>query len=214
MNESPESPLSSRKRDFGALALFAAVGLSVAVTLGATFSSAATGALQALWQQVTANRDAKVTAEFDLQAGAIGELDTVLRQVKQQVASLDGRLTLAGAAAAEGTDIRFAKLDSDIATLSARIATLTAGQAATAEGLNASLTNAGIEIGALRSSIGERDDRQDKDIAELKQRLDRLQDIVSGRDVTSSIRTPRYKRVRQVRRHSGASQSAVAVGIR
>lgn len=179
----PLQPLHAPTRDTTAMVLFAAVGFALAIAIGAIFSSTAMTALQNLVAGVTADQTAATKRELGSQAGAINALDRAVRSVRQEVAALDRRLdAAANKDQARATDARFAKLDSDIASLSAKVTTLSADHVALADGLNTSLEQAGIEIGALRTSLRERDDSEAQQIAALTQRLDRLQHLVTARD--------------------------------
>lgn len=204
-------PATPKKRDSESLILLTAIGLSLAVTLGVSFSSAATGALNSAISTVSAfgtQPNSRLTAEVDLQGGAITELNQALRSVKGQVAMLSANDGDELGAAAEH---RFAKLDADISALTAKIEAMNAarneavankalsGQVA---GLETGLSFAELEIGALRTSLNGKDDKRGKEIAAIATRLERLETIVNGRDITSSINSikkPR-KRVRPVAR--------------
>jgi hypothetical protein len=202
-------PAQPKKRDSESLILLTAIGLSLAVTLGVAFSATATGTLQSAISAVSGFGNpshSKLTAEVDLQGGAITELNQALRSVRGQVAMLNANDGGELGAAAEH---RFARLDADITALTARIEALSAardeavankalsGQVA---GLETGLSFAELEIGALRSSLNGKDDKRGKEIAAIASRLERLETIVNGRDVTSSLRKPLRKRLRPVAR--------------
>jgi hypothetical protein len=199
-------PAQPKKRDSESLILLTAIGLSLAVTLGVAFSATATGTLQSAISGFGNPSHSKLTAEVDLQGGAITELNQALRSVRGQVAMLNANDGGELGAAAEH---RFARLDADITALTARIEALSAardeavankalsGQVA---GLETGLSFAELEIGALRSSLNGKDDKRGKEIAAIASRLERLETIVNGRDVTSSIRKPLRKRLRPVAR--------------
>lgn len=195
-------PATPKKRDSESLILLTAIGLSLAVTLGVSFSSAATGALQSAVGLVSAfgtPSNSKLAAEVDLQGGAITELNQALRSVKGQVAMLNA---IDGDELGAAAEHRFAKLDADISVLTAKIEALTANKALSGQvaGLETGLSFAELEIGALRSSLNGKDDKRGQEIAAIATRLERLETIVNGRDITSSIKKPVRKRVRHVTR--------------
>ena len=206
----PALPAPTKKRDSESLILLTAIGLSLAVTLGVSFSATATGALQSALSSVSSFRaqpSPKLVAELDLQGGAITEINEALRSVRGQVAMLNANDGDELGAAAEH---RFAKLDADISALTAKIEALNAardeaiankalsGQVA---GLETGLSFAELEIGALRTSLNGRDEKRGQEIAAIATRLERLEAIVNGRDITSSIKKPApRKRIRSVNR--------------
>jgi hypothetical protein len=198
-------PATPKSRDSESLILLTAIGLSLAVTLGVSFSSAATGALQSAFDAFGIQQTAKANAELDLQGGAIIEINQALRSVKSQVAMLNAN---DGGELGVVAEHRFARLDADVSALTAKIEALSAARDAVANtglngqvaGLEIGLTMAGLEIGALRSSLEGRDDKRGKEIAAIATRLDRLETIVHGREVTGSIKRPLRKRVRHVAR--------------
>ncbi|MDB5601112.1 MAG: hypothetical protein JWN71_3156 [Xanthobacteraceae bacterium] len=198
-------PATPKSRDSESLILLTAIGLSLAVTLGVSFSSAATGALQSAFDAFGIQQTAKANAELDLQGGAIIEINQALRSVKSQVAMLNAN---DGGELGVVAEHRFARLDADVSALTAKIEALSAARDAVANtglngqvaGLETGLTMAGLEIGALRSSLEGRDDKRGKEIAAIATRLDRLETIVHGREVTGSIKRPLRKRVRHVAR--------------
>lgn len=199
----------SKKSDSESLILLTAIGLSLAVTLGVSFSATATGALQSAISAVSVfgtQQNAQLAAEVELQGGAITEINQALRSVKGQVAMLSAD---EGNELGANTEHRLAKLDADISALTAKIEALSAARDVVAAnsalsgqvaGLETGLTVAGLEIGALRTSLEGRDDKRGKEIAALTSRLDKLESIVNNRDITSSIRKPVRKRVRHAAR--------------
>jgi hypothetical protein len=199
-------PATPKSRDSESLILLTAIGLSLAVTLGVSFSAAATGALQSAFDAFGIQQTAKANAKLDLQGSAIIEINQSLRSVKSQVAMLNAN---DGGELGVVAEHRFARLDADVSALTAKIQALSAARDAAAAntalsgqvaGLETGLTVAGLEIGALRSSLEGRDDKRGKEIAAIATRLDRLETIVNGREVTGSIKRPLRKRVRHVAR--------------
>ena len=171
---SPEKP--SKKSDLTALTLFIAIGFAVAITGGVALSGAATGALQQALRAIDFGRDAReaaatVAREQRRQAQSIGKLERVLDTVVAEIATLNTRTDVGNAA----------PLRADM------------------HKLNAAIVKDGIEIAGLRSSISEHEKARRDDVTIINKRLDRLETLMTGHDLTGSIRPKPLPRPRPQR---------------
>ena len=214
-----KSPAGSR-RDSTALALLGAMLLVLAMTMGVSMTAAASGGFQDIVRTVKAAfgiEDALVT-EQQRQASIVAVLERRLHTVTTEVGSLTSRALSTRYQDAAVSD-RFTTLETDISALTAEIRALraprievTAGApAAQVDFLEATLVEVGSGVVTLRSSFDEFAQSTRKDIADLAQlqrktiaditsRVDRIEQLVTTRDLTGSIRTTVRKKKVRIRR--------------
>ncbi len=202
-------------RGYGAPIFLAAMGLALATTSGAILSAAGQGDLQQAVRIMGFTRGAELETAQRQQAAELSRLDGQLRVVISALATLNSGSTGARNDTAVGDHL--ARLDADLGKLRAETARL---QTATAElrtaqdamaaaepwrpqveELKAALTLAGIETGALRSSLDAGDHTRRREMVEMGRRVDRLERLATA-ETTSSAPQPRRHSLHSGRRPS------------
>jgi hypothetical protein len=180
------------KSDSTALALMIGMVLAVAVTSGASFTAAGSGALQRGLRSLGFGRDTEIAIEQRKQATALAEIDRMISRMDREIGSLTTRMTAAEANDTAATD-QLAKLDGDMAALSTDVKDMrTRSEAGEAwrkpvDHLNAAVTGARSDIVTLRSSLDAHEQLRRNDIAAITRRLDRLEQGAAARDATASV---------------------------
>jgi hypothetical protein len=182
-----------RKGDSTALALMIGMVLAVAVTAGAAFHSAGSGALQAALKSLGFGRDTEIQAEQRRQAQSLSELERIMNRMDNEIGGLTTRMSRTESAdAAAGA--RLGALDNGIAGLATDVKDLRARAEAGGEGwkkpvehLNTAVTGARSDIINLRSSIDAFEQTRRSDIGTLNRRVERLEKALIARDATSSV---------------------------
>jgi chromosome segregation ATPase len=162
-----------QKGDSTALALVWAAVIACTLTAGILISSSGSGALQQTLRTLGFGRQSEIEARQQQQALTIAGLERIIQNVGREVGTLNTRVGVSehkGAIASE----QLARLDGDVISLR--------GEMAQARVMHQ-------EMGRLRSTIDANDRNQQKTIATLSKRLDRLEQQMS-RDLTSSVRAP------------------------
>ena len=212
--------LGISRGDSTALALLGAMLLALAVIMGLSMTGVASGALQGVARTAfgVLGIDTEFSTEQRRHAEAIAGIEQRVDDVMAEVGGLASRASLARYHDAAVSD-RFATLETDIAALTAEIRALRAPRNEASAGapraqvdfLEATVVEVGSSVVSLRSSLDEfaetyRKDmaaqRKDitvlaqthrKDMTDLAKRLDRVEQAVAAREVTSSIRVPARK---------------------
>jgi hypothetical protein len=218
--------LAISRRDSAALALLGGMLLALAVIMGVSLSGAASGVVRTALGVF--GLDAEFSTEQRRHAEAIAGIEQRVDDVMAEVGGLASRANVARYHDAAVSD-RFATIETDIAALAVEIRALRAPRNEASAGaprarvdfLEATVVEVGSSVASLRSSLDEfaeayRKDiaalaqthRKDianlaqthrKDIADVVKRLDRVEQAVAAREVTSSIRIPVRKRARKHR---------------
>jgi hypothetical protein len=186
-----------RKGDSTALALMIGMVLAVAVTAGAAFHSAGSGALQAGLKALGFGRDTEIQAEQRRQAHNLSELERIINRMDNEIGGLTTRMGRAESVDS-ATGQRLGALDHGIAGLATDVKDLRArAEAGGGEGwkkpvehLNTAVTGARSDIISLRSSIDAFEQTRRADIGNLNRRVERLEQALTARDATSSIPAP------------------------
>jgi hypothetical protein len=183
-----------RKGDSTALALMIGMVLAVAVTAGAAFHSAGSGALQAGLKALGFGRDTEIQAEQRRQAQSLSELERIMNRMDNEIGGLTTRMSRTESADAAAGD-RLGALDKGIAGIATDVKDLRAraetgsgdGWKKPVEHLNAAVTGTRSDIINLRSSIDAFEQTRRSDIGTLNRRVERLEQALIARDATSSI---------------------------
>jgi hypothetical protein len=202
---------SLRQEDSTAFALLMAIALALAVVSGVSLSGVASGAMRDVLRAAGVGQNSEIKAEQRQQATAIGKLEKTINTMVGELATLSARNeSTASTGGLPALDARLAKIDAELGSLRARFAGLRFAdprggdkvdtRAATApassddslrrdiDKLNAGLSRDGIEIDALRTTLDERDQSNRKEFNGIYKRLDRLETLLVGHDLTSSTR--------------------------
>lgn len=208
---------SLRQEDSTAFALLTAVALALAVVSGVSLSSVASGAMQAVLRAAGVGQNGEIKAEQRQQAASLGKLEKTVSTMIGEIATLNARNeSTASVGGMPALDERLAKIDAELGALRARFAGMRyadprgiadaklaeprgtadakVAAATTDDGLrrevdrlNAGLSRDGIEIDALRTTLDERDQSNRKEFNGIYKRLDRLETLLTGHDLTGSI---------------------------
>jgi chromosome segregation ATPase len=191
MTPSDQSGRRKPKSDSTALALMIGMVLAVAVTSGASFTAAGSGALQQALRGLGFGRDTEIQAEQRKQATALAEIERIISRMDSEIGSLTTRVTVAEANETAASD-QLAKLDGSMVALSTDVKDLRT-RSETGESwrkpvdhLNTAVTGARSDIVTLRSSLDAYDQSRRNDIATITRRLDRLEQATVARDATAS----------------------------
>jgi chromosome segregation ATPase len=163
--------------------------LAVAVTAGASFSAAGSGALQQAVRTMGFGRDTEIQAEQRKQATSIAELERIISRMDNEIGGLTTRM-----ADAETAGERIARLDGELAAVTVEMKEMRQrSEAAAAEAwrkpvdhLNTAVTGTRSDIISLRSSLDASDQQRRGELGALAKRLDRLEQTLA-RDNTASI---------------------------
>jgi hypothetical protein len=211
--------LAISRGDSAALALLGAMLLALAIIMGVSMTGVASGAFQGVVRTAAGvlGLDAEFSTEQRRHAEAIAGIEQRVDDVMAEVGGLASRASLARYHDAAVSD-RFATIETDIAALAAEIRALRAPRNEASAGapraqvdfLEATVVEVGSSVVSLRSSLDEFAETYRKDmsvlaqthrkhIADITKRLDRVEQAVAAREVTSSIRTPVRRKVRKHR---------------
>jgi len=193
---SASSPPGRRKpkSDFTALSLLIGMVLAVAVTGGASFSAAGSGALRQGLRALGFGRDTEIQAEQRKQATTLAEIERVLNRMDNEIGGLSTRMMRAEANGTAASS-RLARLDGSLATLGTNVDELRA-RSETGGGeqwrkpvdhLNTAVTGVRTDILALRSSLDAFDQSRRSDVGALTKRIERLEQAITAADATASI---------------------------
>lgn len=193
MSASPHVGRAKPKSDSTALALMIGMVLAVAVTAGASFSAAGSGALQQALRTIGFGRDTEIQSEQRKQATAIAELERIISRMDNEIGGLTTRMTSAEAGDGKVGE-RIARLDGEVAAVTSEMKEMRLrNDPAAAESwrkpvdhLNAAVTGARSEIINLRSSIDAYDQQRRGELGALAKRVDRLEQALA-RDNTASV---------------------------
>jgi hypothetical protein len=181
-------PTGAPRRGYGSRIFLIAMGLALATSGSAILSTVGAGKLQHAIQLIGLSRGDEIVAEQRRQAETVAQLEDNLQTVRSEVAMLRSRAITAKLDIAD----HLARLDAGLA----RITTVRiAGWNTPAGGpsheevdeLRINLAMAGIEIGALRSSLDATQQAQQREFGDIAQRVERLEHVVRDPDVTASI---------------------------
>jgi hypothetical protein len=185
------------KRDTTALVLLGAMFIALAMIGSASLSAVGPSAFQDIVNAIGLGRSAAIETEQRRQAAVLDALSEMVHTVSADVGTLTTRVKFADQNDVAVSD-RFSLLDSDIAALVAEIRSLrTVGSDPFDPGpvdhVDNDLRAAQTDILALRSSFDAHEQIYRKDMASMTKRIDRLEQIVNNRDLTSSIQTQMRK---------------------
>jgi chromosome segregation ATPase len=194
MSASIPSGRHSPKSDSTAFALMIGMVLAVAVTVGASLSSAGSGALQEAIRTMGFGRDSDIQAEQRKQTTALAEMERIISRMDNEIGGLTTRITRAESNETAASE-RIARLDGELATVTTDIKDLrlrseNAGGEAwrkPVDHLNTAVTGARSDIINLRSSLDAYDQTRRGDVGALTKRIDRLEQALVIRDATASI---------------------------
>ena len=183
-----------RKSDSTALALMIGMVLAVAVTAGASFHSAGSGALQAGLKALGFGRDTEIQTEQHRQATSLSELERIINRMDNEIGGLTTRMGRAETTDA-ATGQRLGALDGGITNLTTDVKDLRARTEAAGgdawkkpvDHLNTAVTGTRSDIINLRSSLDAFEQTRRSDIGTLNRRVERLEQALTARDATSSI---------------------------
>jgi hypothetical protein len=217
-----DAPSAGVERRSGAVIFLVAMGLALATTSGAILTAAGTGELQDVVRTLGSPGAAEPRVEQLQQTARYARLEHDVRTLIDEVSDLKAQRNEASRDPA--VEDRLARLDSGLAQLNAATAQLTIEQAdlrsetarlrtetgelravqsafaATSDwrdqvdDLKASLARTGIGIDALRSSLDASDYTHRTEIIDIGRRVDRLEHMAAGTEVTGSIATARTRR--------------------
>jgi hypothetical protein len=193
MTVSSDAPsIGTSRRGHGGLIFLMAMGLALATSGGAILSAVGTGGLQHAIQHIGVFRTADIVAEQRRQSETVAQLEDSLRSLMGEVAMLKSREITKRVDVEE----RLSTLDAGLARLALDSATLRIARSDASgpsheevDELRTNLAMAGIEIGALRSSLDATQQAQQREFGNIAQRLERLERLVGDPDMTSSIAT-------------------------
>jgi hypothetical protein len=168
--------------------------LAVAVTAGASFHAAGSGALQAGLKALGFGRDTEIQTEQRRQATTVSELERIINRMDNEIGGLTTRMGRAESIDA-ATGQRLGALDGGIANLATDVKDLRARTEASGgdawkkpvDHLNTAVTGTRSDIINLRSSLDAFEQTRRSDIGTLNRRVERLEQALSARDTTSSI---------------------------
>jgi hypothetical protein len=198
------SAAPASKRDTTALVLLGAMFIALAMIGSASLSAVGPSAFQDIVNAIGLGRNSAIEAEQRRQAAVLDALSEMVHTVSADVGTLTTRVKFADHNDVAVSD-RFSLLDADIAALVAEIRSLRIAGSETSEpglvdSLDSGLRTAQTDILTLRSSFDAHEQIYRKDMASVTKRIDRLEQIVNNRDVTSSIRHTQIRKSK-VRRY-------------
>src|SRR5262249_6228310 len=202
------APQRTSRTDATALALLGAMFLALAIVGSVSLTANASETFHDIMHTIGLGRSSVIEAEQQRQAAAIADLSRSLQAIANDIGKTVDHRDLA-------VSDRFALMDADIAALVAqlravradtgqlqvKVADLDATVIATRNQLGTldhALGGPLDAFGTLRSSLDEHAAGNDRDIAALTSRLDRLEHMAT-RDLTGAIKTS-VVRKKQVRR--------------
>lgn len=206
MTSTSSSATPTAKRDTTATAFLAAVLLAAALTGVATLSAAGTGALQELLRFAGYGRSTALELEQRRQAEAIAGIERILANVMADVGGIDARVKTvqAGASSVGG---RLARIDSDIGALRDTVAKrLKQADAVHGQASDKLVHGALMEVASLRSTLDTTESAHRRELAIIDQRLGRLEQALSGHDMTNSAQ--QKPAARQAKRPAPANAEA------
>jgi len=183
------------KRDTTALAFLIAMGFALAMTAGASLTAAGTGKLVEVVQALGFGRTTAIEMEQHRQAAGAAKLEDTLRVVIEEIEAVKQRDAVAHADPAVA--IHLATLDSELALIKTETAALRAAQGETLvvgavsrgliDDIKADLAHGELVTGELRSSLDDRDRSQQAAMADIGNRVDRLEHLVAVGEPTGSV---------------------------
>jgi TolA-binding protein len=221
------SPLAVTRRNSAALAFLGAMLLVLALVVGVSMSAVASGGVPDIVRTIKTAFGATDTlaVEQEYQAQVIQALERRIQAVTAEVRGLTSRQQINRYQDAAVSD-RFSTIETDIAAVTAELRTLRGASnptsAARIDFLEATVVEVGGGVTALRSSFDAFAESQRKEIADLAAstrkditaittRINRIEQALAARDVTSSIPTPpRKKKVVKKRRPAATVARASA----
>src|SRR5262245_6019149 len=218
--------LAVSRGDSTILAVLGSMMLALAVIMGVSMTGAS-GPFQDILRSVKAALapDDALVAEQERHAAAIAALERRIHAVTAELGTMTSRAQQARYHDAAVSD-RFSTLETDVAALTAELrAVRTARPDAEAthrqvDFLEATLVEVGGGVMALRSSfdafaeshrkdIADLAATQRKDIAAITSRVERIEQAIAARDITSSIPTQVRKKKARKRRPTSVARATV-----
>jgi hypothetical protein len=197
-SSNPSSAVAS-DRGHGARIFLFAMGLALATTGGAILSAIGAGDLQHIASTIWLSRDSDIAIEQRRQSATVAILGENLHSLIGEVEALKSR----GLSASSAVEDRLARLDSELKQLTTDTGDMWIPKTASTLGqpwhdevteLRTNLALAGVEIGALRSSLDASQQAQHGQIGDITRRVDRLEQLVGASDVTASIPVTSFRR--------------------
>jgi hypothetical protein len=194
MTSSEKTPPRKRKGDVTAFALMIGMILAVAVTSGASFSAAGSGALQQTLRSLGFGRDTEIQTAQRKQATTLAEIERIIARMDKEIGTLTMRIAETAESEGEAQE-GLAQLSSEFAALSTEVRDLRARTEATGheawrrpvDHLNAAVAGARGDIITLRSSLDAYEQMRRSDLGAITRRIDRLEKAIATRDATASI---------------------------
>jgi hypothetical protein len=193
------------KRDTTALVLLGAMFIALAMIGSASLSAVGPSAFQDIVNAIGFGRSAAIETEQRRQAAVLDALSEMVHTVSADIGTLTTRVKFADQNDVVVSD-RFSLLDADIAALVAEIRSLRiAGsenyEPGSVDSVDSGLRTVHTDILNLRSSFDAHEQIYRKDMASMTKRIDRLEQLVNNRDLTSSIQPQmRKSKVRRIPR--------------
>jgi hypothetical protein len=194
MIPSEKSARRAPKSDITALALMIGMILAVAVTSGATFSAAGSGALQQGLRALGFGRDTEIRAEQRKHSTALAEIERIIGRMDREIGGLTTRVARAESSET-GAQESLEQLHGGLAALNADMKELRARSEAAGneawrkpvDHLNTAVAGTRGDIISLRSSIDAYEHMRRNDIGALSKRIERLEKTIATRDAVASI---------------------------